>query len=163
MLAGQRDWASERWALAVMREGGNISLSLLISCTGWDTQQLMAFAVISYQSLPLHSHLDLSRTPPAFFAVQAGRECSSSRNTHAILTHRSDDEAFLPRPPPPFVVPPFLPHQFSSASLNLWIMNPPTVNLHSSWKNADRRCKASGYRYLCELSFLSVSLVSDDL
>lgn len=78
-----------------MKEGGNIWLSLLISCTGWDTQQLMAFATISYQSLPLRPHLDLSRTPPAFFAQP------SSRNTHAILTHRSDDEAFLPRPSSP--------------------------------------------------------------
>lgn len=61
-LAGQTDWASECRAIPVMKKGGNISLSLLISCAGRDTTQLMASAVISYLHLLLHSHLDLSQT-----------------------------------------------------------------------------------------------------
>lgn len=84
LLAGWTDLASEYRAIPVVRKGGNISLSLYISCAGWDTKQLMAFAVITYLHLPRHSHLDPS--PTAHFLL-------SSRNTHAILARRSNDEA----------------------------------------------------------------------
>lgn len=89
LLAGQTDWASECRAIPVVRKGGNISLSLHISCAGWDTKQLMAFAAITYLHLPLHSHLDPS--PTEHFLL-------SSWNTHAILTHHSNDEALLSPP-----------------------------------------------------------------
>ncbi len=46
----------------------------------------MAFAVISYLHLPLHSHLDPS--PTEHFLL-------SSWNTHAILIQQNHDEALL--------------------------------------------------------------------
>lgn len=67
-MAGRSDGASECRAIAVMKEGGNICLSLLISCTGWDTKQLMAFVEISYLRLRLHSHLDPSQTGCLFWS-----------------------------------------------------------------------------------------------
>lgn len=69
MLAGQADGASERGEVPVVRKGGNISLSLHISCAGWDREQLMAFPVITYLHLPLHSHLDPSPTEHFFSLV----------------------------------------------------------------------------------------------
>lgn len=66
VLAGQSDWASECRARAVIKEGANICLSLLISRTGWDTEQLMASVEISYLHLRLHSHLDPSQKGHVF-------------------------------------------------------------------------------------------------
>lgn len=132
LLAGQTDWASECRAIPVVRKGGNISLSLHISCAGWDTKQLMAFAAITYLHLPLHSHLDPS--PTEHFLL-------SSWNTHAILTHHSNDEALLLHLSlalsltysPIFIQLCFiLPLKHEPLSIR---MNPG----HSPWKNTERQ------------------------
>lgn len=86
MAAGQTDWACECRAGPVVRKGENTSLSLHISHASRDREELMAFPVIPYLHLLLHSHLDLS--PTEHFLL-------SSWNTHAILTHQSNDEALL--------------------------------------------------------------------
>lgn len=66
-------------AVPVVGKGENILLSLCVSCGRWDGEQLMAFHVITYLRLPLHSYLDPSLTEPFF---------SLSWNTHTILSHQ---------------------------------------------------------------------------
>lgn len=144
LLAGQTDWASEVRVIPVVRKGGNISLSLHISCVGRDTTQLMAFSVISYLYLPLHSHLDPS--PTEHFLL-------SSWNTHPILTHHSNDEAL----PLHLSLPPI-----SVQLCFILCMNhePPSIQMnpgHSPWKSTDNT-RLQGYKYLCECGFLSFLL-----
>lgn len=96
VLAGQSDWASERRARAVIKEGANICLSLLISRTGWDTKQLMASVEISYLHLRLHSHLDPS---------QKGHVFCSRRETLPLFSLISAmmKHSFSTPPPPPSI------------------------------------------------------------
>lgn len=111
-------------------------MSLLVSCAGWDTKQLMAFAVISYLHLPLHSHLDLSQTEHFY-------------SRHETLTLSSLITAMMK-------------HSFSTSLLRFLLhfayKSWTPVNLDEPWSfilKKHRQHEAPGYRYLCERSFLS--------
>lgn len=56
-------------AVPVVGKGENILLSLCVSCGRWDGEQLMAFHVITYLRLPLHSYLDPLFDRTLFFLV----------------------------------------------------------------------------------------------
>lgn len=127
------DWASEHGAIPVVRKGGNISLSLHISCAGWDAKQLMAFAAISYLHSPRHSHLDPSPTEH-FFTLVAKHSCSPSL-IRVMMKHSTSPSLFNL----------FL--HIHPTLLYQWIMNHgPSIRMNSGhlcWKNTDRRYKAT--------------------
>lgn len=72
-------------AVPVVGKGENILLSLCVSCGRWDGEQLMAFHVITYLRLPLHSYLDPSLTEPFFFP------CLETLTRSSLISH----EVFL--------------------------------------------------------------------
>lgn len=95
-----------------MKKGGNISPSLLISCAGWDTTQLMAFGCdkLSAFTATLPPWPLSDRT--LFFSLVM---------KHSRYPHSSEQWWSIPSPPLSHLS--HLPHSSSSASFWIW-MNP---------------------------------------
>lgn len=87
-------------------------MSLLVSCAGWDTKQLMAFAADKLSAFT-------ATLPPWPLSDRA--LLLLSWNTHVILTHHSKDEAFLLHLS--LMLSLRRPHSSDSPSFRLWIMN----------------------------------------